>query len=145
MSIITQNINDLMKVTQSCPTPATPWTVQFMQFSRPEYWSGQPFPSPGDLPNQGSNPGLLHCRQILYQLSNQGSPLTLWSFRNVVNPNLQGLKSTEQGRQRWRQDFSKCTYQDSVDFTTVRLICIQRKLKNFKKILKLKNKWKKQI
>ena len=24
-----------------------------MDFSRPEYWSGQPFPSPGDLPNAG--------------------------------------------------------------------------------------------
>jgi len=24
-----------------------------MQFSRPEYWSRQPFPSPGDLPNPG--------------------------------------------------------------------------------------------
>ena len=31
----------------------TPWTVQSMEFSRPEYWSGQPFPSPGDLPNPG--------------------------------------------------------------------------------------------
>ena len=40
-----------------------------MEFSRPEYWSGQPFPSPGDLPTQRSNPGLWHCRQILYQLS----------------------------------------------------------------------------
>ena len=29
----------------------TPWTIQFMEFSRPEYWSGEPFPSPGDLPN----------------------------------------------------------------------------------------------
>ena len=28
-----------------------PWTIQSMEFSRPEYWSGQPFPSPGDLPN----------------------------------------------------------------------------------------------
>ena len=26
---------------------ATPWTVQSMEFSRLEYWSGQPFPSPG--------------------------------------------------------------------------------------------------
>ena len=95
-----------------------PWTVASqaplsMEFSRPEYWSGLPFPSPGDLPNpgieswspvlqedsllseppgnpkntgvgclsllqgifptQGSNPGLLHCRQILYRLSHQGS------------------------------------------------------------------------
>ena len=31
----------------------TPWTVQSMEFSRPEYWSGYPFPSPGDLPNPG--------------------------------------------------------------------------------------------
>ena len=29
----------------------TPWTIQSMEFSRPEYWSGWPFPSPGDLPN----------------------------------------------------------------------------------------------
>ena len=32
---------------------ATPWTIQSMVFSRPEYWSGWPFPSPGDLPNSG--------------------------------------------------------------------------------------------
>ena len=115
----------------------TPWTVayqapQSMEFSRQKYWSGLPFPSPGDLPNpgieprsptlqanalpselpakphglyttlnpkpnpnpnspsqntgvgnlsllqgifptQGSNPGLLHCKQILYQLNHPGS------------------------------------------------------------------------
>ena len=27
-----------------------------MEFSRPEYWSGQPFPSPGDLSNPGIEP-----------------------------------------------------------------------------------------
>ena len=37
---------------------ATPWTVVYqaplsMGFSRQEYWSGLPFPSPGDLPNPG--------------------------------------------------------------------------------------------
>ena len=61
----------------------TPWTVayqdpQSMGFSRQEYWSGLPFPSPGDLPD----PGLPHCRQTLYRLSHQGSPsldrLCLW-------------------------------------------------------------------
>ena len=31
----------------------------------------------GIFPTQGSNPGLLHCRQILYQLSHKGSPFTL--------------------------------------------------------------------
>ena len=38
-------------------------------------WVG--VPSPGDLPTQGWNPGLLHCRWILYQLSLQGSPAWL--------------------------------------------------------------------
>ena len=36
---------------------ATPWSLQFIGFSRPEYWSGEPFPSPGDLPNPGIEPG----------------------------------------------------------------------------------------
>ena len=40
----------------------TPWTVahqapQSMEFSRQNYWSGLPFPSPGDLPNPGIEPG----------------------------------------------------------------------------------------
>ena len=40
---------------------ATPWTVshqapQSMGFSRQEYWSGLPFPSPGDLPDAGIKP-----------------------------------------------------------------------------------------
>ena len=41
---------------------ATPWTVAFqvlpsMGFSRQEYWSGLLFPSPGDLPDPGIEPG----------------------------------------------------------------------------------------
>ena len=40
----------------------TPWTVayqalRFMGYSREEYWSGLPFPSPGDLPDPGIEPG----------------------------------------------------------------------------------------
>ena len=40
---------------------ATPWTVAYqappsMAFSRQEYWSGLPFPTPGDLPNPGIEP-----------------------------------------------------------------------------------------
>ena len=34
----------------------TPWTMQSIEFSRPEYWSGLPFPSPVDLPNPGIEP-----------------------------------------------------------------------------------------
>ena len=41
---------------------ATTWTVayqapQSMGFSRQQYWSGLPFPSPGDLPDPGIEPG----------------------------------------------------------------------------------------
>ena len=51
-----------------------------MEFSRPEYWNGWPFPPP-DLPTQGLNSGLLHHRQSLYQRSHKGSPLrSYWSF-----------------------------------------------------------------
>ena len=57
---------------------ATLWTVAYqaplsMGFSRQGYWSGLLFPSPGIFPTQGSNPGLPHCRQMLYCLSHQGS------------------------------------------------------------------------
>ena len=59
---------------QSCPTLATPWTIAHQPplskgFPRQEYWSRLPFPSPGDLPDPGINPGLLHCRWILFWLS----------------------------------------------------------------------------
>ena len=51
----------------------------------------------GFFPTQGSNPGLLHCRQVLYQLSYQGSPggrewgLIKWflvRFPHLLNPHL---------------------------------------------------------
>ena len=49
-------------VTKSCPTLVSPWTVAHqvplsMGFSRKEYWSGLPFPSPGDRPDPGIEPG----------------------------------------------------------------------------------------
>ena len=50
------------EVAQACMTLWTPWTVAyqappFMVFPRQEYWSGLPFPSPGDLPIPGTEPG----------------------------------------------------------------------------------------
>ena len=45
---------------------ATPWTVPHlvplsMEFSRQEYWSTLPFPSPGDLPNPRTEPTSVMC------------------------------------------------------------------------------------
>ena len=48
-------------VTKLCPTLVPPWTAAHqapppMGFSKQEYWSGLPFPSPEDLPNLGIKP-----------------------------------------------------------------------------------------
>ena len=51
-----------------------PWTEArqaplSMEFPRQGYWSGLHFLLQGIFPTQGSNPGLLHCRQMFYHLS----------------------------------------------------------------------------
>ena len=48
-------------VAKSCLTLVTPWTIicqppLSMEFTRQEYWSGLPFPSPGDLLDPGIEP-----------------------------------------------------------------------------------------
>ena len=50
-----------VKLLSSVRLFATPWTVAYqappsMGFSRQEFWSGLPFPSPGDLPDPGIEP-----------------------------------------------------------------------------------------
>ena len=74
-----------------CSPPGSSAHGNFTQ----EHWSGLPFPSPGDLPDpgifltQGSNPGLLHCRQILCRPSYEGSS-HLWRLevqdQGLVSP-----------------------------------------------------------
>ena len=51
-----------MKLLSSVSLFATPWTVAYcappsMELSRQGYWSWLPFPSPGDLPDPGIEPG----------------------------------------------------------------------------------------
>ena len=65
------------EVAQSIQLLATSGTVvrqapPSMGFPRQEYWSRLPFPTLGDLPDPGIQPGLPHCRQNLYYLSHQG-------------------------------------------------------------------------
>ena len=58
-----------VKVTQSCLTLCNP-----MEFSRPEYWSGQPFPSPGDLPNPGIEPRYPALQMVSLPAKPPGKP-----------------------------------------------------------------------
>ena len=55
----------------------TPWTIQSMEFSRPDTGVGSLSLLQGNFPTQGSNPGLPQGRWILYQLSHQGNPRIL--------------------------------------------------------------------
>ena len=71
-----------------CPTLATAWTVAHqaplsMGFFRQEYWSWLHFLLQGIFLTQGANPGLLHCRQILYPLSYEGSSSNSWILVKV--------------------------------------------------------------
>ena len=61
---------------------ATPWTVAYqpppsMGFSRQEYWSGLPFPSPGDLPDPGIEPRSPAFRADALPSEPPGNPSTL--------------------------------------------------------------------
>ena len=70
-------------VTKSCSTLVTPWILGLqaplsMGFPRQEYWSGLPFPSPGDFLHPGIKPGSLISPALQVAslpLNQQGSPL----------------------------------------------------------------------
>ena len=74
---------------KSCPTLVTPWTVACqaalsMGFFRQDYWSGLPFPSPGDLPKPGIKPGspALKAGSLL---SYEGSRIfQLWKWEEMI-------------------------------------------------------------
>ena len=63
----------------------TPWTIAgqtplSMEFSVQEYWSGLPFPSPGDLSNPGIQRRSPALQAVLYHLSHQRSPIYYKQF-----------------------------------------------------------------
>ena len=96
----------------------TPWTVACqvplsVEFSRQEYWSGLPFPSPGDLPDPRAGPmspalqadslpseplgklgTLNHCTHLLY-------PPTLW-----FSPLTKGLSQDQKSSNNWRSQYT---------------------------------------
>ena len=79
-----------MKVTQLRLT-VNPWTVAHqaplsMEVSRQEYWSGHSLLQ-GSFLTQRLNPGLLHCRQILYPLSHQASSIMFYSKIKIIIAN----------------------------------------------------------
>ena len=73
---------------------ATPWTL-YSPWNSPGQNTGVGCHAllQGIFPTQGSNPGLPHCRRILYHLSHQGSP---WILEWVAYPFSWGIFPTQE-------------------------------------------------
>ena len=68
----------------SSPWPITHQAPLSMGFSRQEYWSGLPFPSPGDLPDPGIKPRSSALQADFYHLSHQRSPLSVYKIMLIL-------------------------------------------------------------
>ena len=89
---------------------ATPWTVAHqaplsMGFSRQEYWSGLPFPSPGDLPNPGIKPRCPSLQADALTSEPPGKPLIILVSRYIIGASqvAQRLKHLPAMRETWVQ------------------------------------------
>ena len=76
----------------------TLWTVtcqapQSMGFPRQEYWSGLPFPTPGDLPNSGIQPVCLH---LLHWQA--GHSCINWGFSSLLVPDVNFAPQASMGK-----------------------------------------------
>ena len=82
---------------------ATPWTVALqaplsMGFPRQEYWSGLPFPSPGDLPDPETEPMSPALAGGFFTTEPPGKPILLvdvLKFVNCVGYNFETLVTGE--------------------------------------------------
>ena len=98
-------------------TPSTNHCTITASYWRPMWPQGlySPWNSPGQntgvgclsllqgiFPTQGSNPSLLHCRQILYQLSHKGSPLHA-KMGSIKHRNAMDLTEAEDIKKRWQE------------------------------------------
>ena len=74
-------VSDSLRTHELSPTGLLrPW-----DFSGKNTGVGCHFLLQGNFQTQGSNPGLLHCRQTLYSLSHRGSPFVYLLCRNVYS------------------------------------------------------------
>ena len=102
-----------VKVAQSCRLFATPWAIQFVEFSRPEYWSGYPLPSPGDLPNPGIESRFPALRADSLSAEPQGKPkntgVDSLSLLQWIFP----IQESDQGLLHCRRILYQLSYQES--------------------------------
>ena len=98
----------------------TPWTAAHQAplsvgFSRQEYWSGLPFPPPGNLPNPGVKPTSLALAGGCFTTELPGKPEI--DFPDVINIRvLTGKRRRRQQRMRWLDSIT-----DSMDVNLSKL------------------------
>ena len=111
---------------------ATPWTIRSMEFSRPDYWSEYPFPSPGDLPNPGIEPKFSTLQADSLPAEPQGKPKNTGVGSLSL---LQGIFLTQESNRgllhcRWM--LYQLSYQGSLFYCTttcksiILIICLKR-------------------
>ena len=69
----------------------TPWTVTcqtplFMGFSKQDYWSGLPFPPPGDFPDSGIKPKSPELVGRFFTIEQPGKPSGISTQWNTIQP-----------------------------------------------------------
>ena len=90
MKVKSENVSHSVVSDSLIPWTVAPQAPLSMEFSKARIleWVASPF-SNGIFPTQGSNPGLLHCGQILYFLSHQRFPPRLKALINCHGTQLQ--------------------------------------------------------
>ena len=92
---------------------ATPWTVAYqaplsMGFSRQGYWSGLPFPSPGDLPNPGIELGSSTLQADTLPSEPQGSPNA--GQEATLEPDMEQWTGFKSGKEYVKATYCHPTY-----------------------------------
>ena len=72
----------------------------------------------GIFPTQRSNPSLLHCRQILYQLSHKGSPLVEGTNFNIIKVHIWQTHNKHHSQQRKAENISSKDQEQDKDVYT---------------------------
>ena len=102
-----------VKVAQSCPILCNSMVCSPWNFPGQNTGVGSFSLIQGIFPTQGSNPGLLHCMQILYQLRYKGSPRMLKWVAYPFSSRFSWPRNQNLGLQHGRQILYQLSYQGS--------------------------------
>ena len=87
-----------------------------MEFSRPEYWSGYPFPSPGDFPNPGIKPRSSALQADSLPAEPQGKPKNTGVGSLCLLQQIFPTQESNQGLLHCRRILYQLSYQGSLKF-----------------------------